>query len=168
MTVLVEGNLQITIQNAVGARKFDDQQTHRLSHCMKAVDFVVEFDDYYLFIEIKDPQNPRAPARETNRFARSFLSGEIDDELRFKYRDSFLTEWADERADKPIDYLVLIALDQLSPPDLLTRQDQLRRLLPLQRPGPRPWPRPIVRNCGVFNIATWNTTFPNYQVTRLP
>ena len=168
MTVLVEGNLQITMRNAVSARKFDDDQSHRLSHCMRAVDFVVELNDCYLFIEIKDPQHPDAPVRETIRFAQSFLSGEIDDELRFKYRDSFLYEWADERADKPVDYLVLIALDSLDPSNLLDRRDQLQRMLPLQRPGPSPWPRPIVRSCGVFNVESWNRNFPDYPVTRTP
>ncbi len=168
MTVLVEGNLQITIQNAISARRFDDPDTHGLSHCMKAVDFVVEFSDYYLFIEIKDPQHPDAPERETNRFARSFLSGELDDDLRFKYRDSLLYKWAEERADKPVDYLVLIALDRLGPSDLLDRQEELQRILPLQRPGPQPWPRPLVRSCGVFNIESWNRSFPALRVSRLP
>ena len=167
MTVLVEGNLQITIQNAISAWKFDDPEIHRLSHCMKAVDFVVELSDCYLFIEIKDPQHPSAPPRETNRFASSFLSGELDYELRFKYRDSLLYEWAEERADKPVDYLVLIALDRLGPSDLLGRQDELQRMLPLQRPGRQPWPRPLVRNCGVFNIDSWNRSFPNLPVSRL-
>ena len=167
MTVLIEGNLQITINGAISASKFDDEQTHLLSHCMKAVDFVVELTDCYLFIEIKDPQHPNAPERETNRFARSFLSGEIDDELKFKYRDSFLYQWADGCADKPIDYMVLIALDRLAPSNLLDRQTALQRMLPLQRPG-QPWPRPIVRSCGVFNIASWNRTFPDYPVRRLP
>ena len=49
MTVLTEGKLQLTISNAVAARKFDDA-SHKLSHCMKAVDFVVELSDHYLFI----------------------------------------------------------------------------------------------------------------------
>ena len=42
---LTEGALQITFNNAINGRKFDDQQQHRLSHCMKAVDFVVELPD---------------------------------------------------------------------------------------------------------------------------
>ena len=61
MTVLREGNLQITINNAIEARKFDDA-SHGLSHCMKAVDFFVELPDRYLFIEVKDPQAPQAPS----------------------------------------------------------------------------------------------------------
>ena len=44
MTVFTftEGNLQITIKGAIRARKFDAHNAHGLSHCMKAVDFVVE------------------------------------------------------------------------------------------------------------------------------
>ena len=168
MTTLTEGNLQITIPDAITTRRADDDKTHGLTHCMKSVDFVVERAADYLFIEIKDPQNPNAPAKGTNRYARRFISGEIDDDLRFKYRDTFLYEWADNRADKPIDYLVLIALDTLEPSALLDRQAQLQRMLPVQRSQPCPWPRPIVRSCGVFNIAAWNKIFPQYPIRRLP
>ena len=63
MTVLREGDLQITINDAIEARKFDDEASHGLSHCMKAVDFVVELPDRYLFIEVKDPKTLRLPRR---------------------------------------------------------------------------------------------------------
>ena len=161
MTVLREGNLQITINNAVDVRKFDDAD-HGLSHCMKAVDFVVEFSDHYLFIELKDPP-PEAHGEYTQRFQ----SGNLHEDLKYKYRDSFLYEWAAGRADKPIDYLVLVALDALDGSHLLTGQEALGRKLPVLGPGSRPWPRPIVRGCGVFNIASWNRHFPNYPVRRL-
>ena len=73
MTVLAEGNLQITINNAANARKFDGPG-HGLSHCMKAVDFVVEFPDHYLFIEIKDPQDPQASLQATAGYYQRFTS----------------------------------------------------------------------------------------------
>ncbi len=65
MTVLEEGDLQITIGDAINARKFDDA-THGLNSCMKAVDFIVELLDCYLFIEIKDPQAPQTPKQSRN------------------------------------------------------------------------------------------------------
>ena len=65
MTVLTESDLQITINdNVVNARRFDDRPNHGLSHCMSAVDFIVELAESYLFIEIKDPQAPQVPERE--------------------------------------------------------------------------------------------------------
>ena len=168
MTVLREGDLQITINDAIKARKFDDEASHRLSHCMKAVDFVVELSDRYLFIEVKDPQDPRAPQGASHQFIQQFQTGKLYEDLKYKYRDSFLYEWAAGRADnKPIDYLVLIALDDLDRSHLLRGQEELQRKLPLQGPGSRPWTRPIVRGCGVFNIASWNQRFPKYPVERL-
>ena len=166
MIVFTEGNLQITVDNEISARRFDGPD-HRLSHCMRAVDFVVELRDCYQFIEIKDPQNPGAPAGADARYAETLLSGGITDELKYKYRDSFLYEWASGRVDKPVDYLVLIALDQLSEPQLSVVNDMLRRNLPIRGPRSEPWPRPIVRNCGVFNIVSWNRSFPDYPVRRL-
>ena len=44
MTTLIERDLQITINDdVVNAHRFDDPDTHGLSHCMSAVDFLVEF-----------------------------------------------------------------------------------------------------------------------------
>ncbi len=167
MIVFTEGNLQITINHEMNARKFDDP-SHGLSHCMRSVDFVIELDDCYQFIEIKDPQNPSAPTGTDTRYSQSLLSGGITEELKYKYRDSFLYEWASGRAGKPVDYMVLIALEQLAEPQLSTVSDMLQRNLPLRGPGSQTWPRPIVRSCGVFNIASWNRNFPDYPVRRLP
>lgn len=36
MTILTEGNLQSTFSQDANIRKFDDDQSHGLSHCMKA------------------------------------------------------------------------------------------------------------------------------------
>ena len=167
MTVLTEGNLEITINGKANARKFDDA-SHGLSHCMKSVDFIVELPDRYMFIEVKDPQAPQATGKARDKFFQKFQSGQIDEELKYKYRDSFLYEWASKRVDKPVDYLVLIALDDALQPLLLTRKDALERKLPLRGPKSRLWPRPIVRGCGVFNITSWNRHFPEYPVRRLP
>ena len=168
MTVLTEGNLEITIANELSVRKFDDPAQHRLS-CMAAVDFVVEFADRYLFIEVKDPQpNPDTRVSDAIRYHERLRSGEIDGELKYKYRDSFLYEWADGRADKPVYFYVLIALDFLRDAGLLNRKQALEAVLPLLGPGSTEWTRPIVNGCGVFNIASWNRTFPDYPVRRLP
>lgn len=167
MTVLVERNLQITFDDAVEVRKFDNTDTHRLTHCMKAVDYIVELPGRRLFIEIKDPQDPGAPPEVAAEYLERLRTGEIDEDLKYKFRDSFLYEWASGRADKPIDYLVLIGLDTLTGPHLLSRTRALERQLPLWGPDSAAWPNPMVNGCGVFNLESWNRTFPSYQVSRL-
>ena len=163
--IFTEGNLQIDIADAVGGRRFEDQ--HGLSHCMKAVDFVVELPDRYLFIELKDPQHPRATSESRDEFIEELLSGRLDEALKYKYRDSFLYEWGSGRADKPIDYLVLIALNTLDEAQLVTRTEALVRALPQRGPDGQTWQRDIVRGCGVFNLESWTRRFPDYPVGRI-
>ena len=164
MTVFTEGDLQLTVNNVVGARRFDGPE-HGLSHCMKAVDFVVELSDRYLFIEFKDPDHPQSSEQNRKEFEESFRIGQVDEDLKYKYRDSFLYEWASGRADKPIYYYVLVASDTLDRTQLTERTDDLRRKLPIA--GPAGWATNIVEGCAVFNIHSWNETFPDYPVVRL-
>ena len=160
-----ERTLQINIAGAISGRKFDGDD-HGLT-CMKAVDFIVELEDSYLFIELKDPDDPDAAPERRQEFIENLRSGGLDEDLKYKYRDSFLYEWASGRADKPIDYFVLIALDTLDNAHLLRRKEALRRMLPQHGPGGQPWQREVVRTCGVFNLESWNRTLPHYPVNRV-
>ncbi len=166
MTVFTEGHLQIAIDDAINVRKFDDNN-HGLSHCMKAVDFIIELPDRYLFIEFKDPDAPHIPVRDRTEFVESLSEGRRDEDFKYKYRDSFLYEWASGRADKPIYYLVLIAQSDLSLGDMTRRSTALEHILPQRVPNSVAWTRPIVDGCGVFNIDSWNRYFPDYPITRL-
>lgn len=163
MITMVEGNLRIEFPDDVIVRKFDDS-THGLSNCMKAVDFIVELEDKHLFIEFKDPQNPAATPQNSTKWINEFKAGTIDNDLKYKYRDSFLYEWASDKATKPIHYYVLIALDSLTEADLLMRTEALKQKLPISH---HVWTRGIVSTCIVFNIATWNKHIAEYPISRV-
>ncbi len=163
-TVLEERDLQITISHAEAARRFDGPD-HGLTHCMNAVDFVVEFSDRLLFIEFKDPQHPDSNLSSDEALSAYYQSERIDQELVYKCRDSFLYEWAAGRTEREVYYLVLIAIDHLTSADLDKKKRDLDRKLPTGIPNK--WERPIVTGCGVFNLASWNEQFPNLQVRRL-
>lgn len=167
MTILFEADLQITLPAAVTGRKFDDGATHGLSHCMKAVDFIVELENRLFFVELKDSENPHALATDRNTFIRKFLSGQLDADLKTKYRDSWLYEWAEGRAKKPVIYLVLLGASTLSDAELLVRTDALKRQLPMTGPSDRQWKNPFVAGCAVMNIAAWNKALPQFPVSRV-
>ena len=167
MTVLAEGDLQLTLPATATGRKFDDEAAHGLSHCMKAVDFIIELQDSVLFVEFKDPENPQAHTKDRAAFIRKFLSGQLDTDLKTKYRDSWLYEWAQGRAQKPITYLVLLGASTLSDADLLARTEALKRQLPITGPGDRPWQQPFVAGCAVMNLAAWNRALPKLPVSRI-
>ena len=170
MTTIVEDNLQITFPCGVNVRKFDDK-SHDLSHCMKAVDIIVELEDRVSFIEIKDFEHPRAPSENREALLKKFQSARLDSALVSKFRDSFLYEWACKRTNKPIEYWILIASKALTKADLTRRTDSMKSKLPMFEALPeslkKQWKRKIVAKCGVFNISTWNKYFPNYPVERI-
>ena len=168
MTTMVEEDIEITATGRNRLRKFDDD-THGLSHCMKAVDFIMELKDKILFIEIKDPDDPRARPENREEFIDKFKSENLDNDLVYKYRDSFLYEWASgkTREIKPVHYLVLIAASGLTEAELLTRADALKRKLPVPESAPDKWKKPLITDCSVFNIATWNKHIKHCRVTRI-
>ncbi len=164
MTVFTEGDLQIVIDDALTARRFDGE-SHVLSHCMKAVDFIVDLPELYMFVEFKDPEHPMSRQENRRAFVQSFLSGEIDEELKYKFRDSFLYEWAAGRAEKPVRFYVLVALEELTAFNLQARTQSLRSKLPVGIPNS--WTRTIAEDCAVFNLSSWNQRFQDFQVTRI-
>lgn len=167
MTTLTEGNLQITFPPGVSVRKFDSPESHGLTHCMKAVDFLVEDDDRVLFIEFKDPDHPRASDKDRKKFVKGFKTGGLDKDLKYKYRDSLLYEWASGNDGKPVHYWILIGIDHLTEAELLARTDDLKRKLPLNGPRSEVWTRPICADCMVFNIQTWNRNLSKFPVVRI-
>ena len=84
-----EGDLQLTVNNVQNARRFDDY-VHGVPP-MKAVDFIIDLPDRYLYIEFKDPQHPNSRDENRREFIQDFHSGRLDEELKYKYRGSFYT-----------------------------------------------------------------------------
>lgn len=165
MNVIAERGLQLTVPEGVTARRFDGN-AHGLSHCMKAVDFILELPDASVFVEFKDPQDVAAKGARSDDFISNFKSGKLDESLKTKFRDTWMYEWASGRLVKPVEYWVLIAADTLSSADLLRRTEKLKKQIPLNGPEGMPWQRQLVRACGVFNIAAWNRAKPAFAVSR--
>jgi len=166
MMVLREGTLELTLPDGAQGRKFDNLD-HGLSHCMKAVDFVVEESDWVLFIEFKDPDHLRADPDAREAFLQELQTGGKDDDLVRKYRDSFIYRWAENALKKPIIYYVLVAASWLDEAMLLARTEELKRKLPIEGPASGVWQRQIVAGCGVFNLETWNKHLLQYPVKRV-
>lgn len=167
MNVLIEGDLKVTLPVGAEARKFDDG-SHGLSHCMKAVDFIVELDDRVLFVEFKDPDDPAAiNPQKPAEFIKNFLSGKLDTDLQYKYRDSYLYEMASGRANKPVYYYVLIGAGALSDAELLARTEALKQKIPLDGANGKPWKKPFLAGCAVMNLLAWNKHLPMYPASRM-
>lgn len=159
MIITVDG-FEFDFQDAVDVFIFDEQDKgkvsfHGLSHAMKAVDLVVELEHDYLFIEVKDFHTP-------DDYKNGSYFNHLRESLKYKYRDSFLYRWAENKVDKPIRYLCLLTLDNA----LISRMNkEIRKQLPTGQPISR-WQRAMAHSSVVLNENRWNENFPKWQVRK--
>ena len=167
MKTVTERDIEIEFPCGVGKRKFDDPEHHRLSHCMKAVDFILEYEDKILFIEIKDFADPNASQESKEKSIKKHDAETITNKLKYKYRDSFLYEWASGRTQKPVHYYVLLEARGLDNALLITINDMLHKKLPMKGPNSKPWKRDLAEACLVLNIEAWNERIADCSVARI-
>ncbi len=155
--------------DAIQAFVFDEKDKSKPCYHgqpMKAIDILVELEEAYLFIEIKNFDDPEKYDTTTS----------IDDEdlkkrrdgfkwlknyLKYKFRDSYLYRHAEERVDKPIHYLCLLNFDNA----LNTAMGKaLKKELPVGKASKR-WKQELVHSCQVLNLAKWNQNFPKWPAS---
>jgi hypothetical protein len=168
--ILMERDLEFNFTDAIEAIVFDEMKDKTLPNyhgigVMHRVDFVVELANDILFVEVKDPSNPDARAKDLRKFLKEVDEGILSDTFASKYMDSFIYRWAENKTSKPIHYLNLVTLEE----ELLGHlSDQIAaKLPPMNHDVPR-WQRQVVNNVQVFNIDSWNASFPKWPVRRVP
>lgn len=166
MTDYFENDLRIHVPDKLPSECFDDER-HGLSYCLKAVDFIVETPSHFLFVEFKDPDHPSAQEKSKKEFMSKLQSGRLDLELSQKFRDTWLYKKSENRlSSKPIKYYVLIACSTLAPPELISRTDELKKKIPISGKLGQNWSW-LVEDCAVFNLESWNKTFPIMPIQRI-
>lgn len=165
---LSERDIEIDFTDATHGLVFDQMRSdqpnyHGISE-MHRVDFVVEFDDAIVFVEVKDPSNPNARSEGLQKFRNELNDGTLSSTFASKFIDSFFYRWAENKLSKTVYYLSLVTLESEVLPNF---SDEIaKKLSPSGRRSAR-WQRHPVQNCQVFNIETWNKNFPKWPVTRV-
>ncbi|MDR2438878.1 MAG: hypothetical protein LBE12_05865 [Planctomycetaceae bacterium] len=154
MSILVAEGFSFDFKNAITAFKFDETNknlpTYHGVTALKAVDIVAEFEDYYIFVEIKDyTQNQLNYTRLKNY-------------LKYKFRDTFLYRYAENKVDKPIRYIcLLIGTNNIQCKKFCK---DLRNELPVGLQNEKRWKQVLAENCFVVNFDRWNKNFPDWLV----
>jgi hypothetical protein len=154
MKIAAEG-FEFDFKDAKYAFKFDEEdsslQTFHGAPMMKAVDIIVEFDDSYLFVEVKKIN------------IHDDTTNAIKNTLKYKFRDSFLYRYLEDKVDKPIHYVCLLAFENNQALEINLNkavEKALQQELPFYDPEkngrPKRWTRDLVSSCFVVNLNTWN------------
>lgn len=152
--------------DAIAAFVFDEKDKSKSTYhgvAMKAVDIVVVLESAYLFIEIKNFDDPSA--FDTRSFEDDDALKRKRDHfkwlknyLKYKFRDSYLYRHAEQKVDKPIHYLCLLNLDNAMN---TVMWKALNRELPVGIPSNR-WLQKLAESCQVVNLEKWNHNFPKW------
>lgn len=171
MKVVSDGYL-FDFPDALEAFVFDEKDKNNPNYHgmpMKAVDIVVEFADKYLYIEIKEYDDISefdsltATGEKAERSKRQERFRWLKNYLKYKYRDTFLYRYAEEKVEKPVIYLCLMNFDNVLNNHF---SKELRKELPVGRKTNSRWKRELVAACHVVNLERWNKNFP-WPASRL-
>jgi len=80
---------------------------------LSSVDFVVETETHLLFIEVKNPDNPKATEAKREDFLHTLQNNELMAEIGRKFKDSLLRKYAEGfKFVKPVKYIFILQFDR--------------------------------------------------------
>lgn len=166
---LRERDLEIDFTDAIDAIVFDQIKSNQPNYHgiaeMHRVDFVVELEAAILFVEVKDPGNPREQVEGLEKFFAELKSGTLGDTFAAKFIGTFLYRLAEERLHKPVHCISLVTFEDS---ELLHNfSDEIaKKLPPIGKVMPH-WKRRLAENCQVFNVELWNRSFAKWPANRI-
>ncbi|MFH0725174.1 MAG: hypothetical protein V2B19_02280 [Pseudomonadota bacterium] len=171
MKVVEADGFEFRFADALDAFVFDEKDNTKPTFHgapMKGVDIVAEFDEAYVYVELKDYDDQSifdvlGSATDEEKETRQKHFKWLKNYLKYKFRDSYLYRHAEQKVEKPIHYVCLITFDNA----LNSRmQKSLKQELPVGRASRR-WVQALAKSCHVVNLDKWNENSPKWPVTRL-
>jgi hypothetical protein len=173
MKVVEADGFKFCFTDAIEAFIFDETDSSKPTFHgapMKGVDIVAEFENAYVYVELKDYDDPSIydvvntlTGTEEEKRSRQDSFKWLKNYLKYKFRDSYLYRHAEQKVEKPIHYICLLTFDNA----LNTRmQKALKQELPVGKASRR-WVQSLAESCQVVNLDKWNENFPKWPVTRL-
>lgn len=170
MNVQADG-FSFDFTDALTAFVFDEKDKSKTTFHgapMKAVDIIAEFDDAYVFIEMKeyisgDEFNSEIHDEEEKRQECQKRFRWLTRYLKYKFRDSYLYRHAEDKVDKPIHYICLLNFENALNS---TIQKQLLKTLPVGLASRR-WEKALAASCHVVNLEKWNSRFPKWPLCKV-
>lgn len=171
MKIVIADGFEFRFSDAIDAYVFDEKDSAKPTFHgapMKGVDIVAEFENSYVYVELKDYDDPSAydvvsATNDDERKARQTRFRWLKDYLKYKFRDSHLYRYAEGKVDKPVHFICVLTFDNA----LNSRmRNELRRELPVGM-KPKRWTQELANSCQVVNLKKWNEVYPKWPATRI-
>lgn len=161
MTTVQELDLELSFPEAKKVIPFDNSAYHGAS-TIQRVDFIAEYENRDVFVEIKDPDAPSA--KNVPAFVEKLNSGKLIQSLAGKFRDTLFFRSLQGKVDIGVVYVVLLSMKNLDAALLLAKQDQLKKSIPIRHSD---WARDCATSCIILNVEQWKKRFGDQSVRRI-
>ncbi len=167
MTRYLEGGYEFDF-GAVQVEKLDSEG-RSLPIGMSFVDFVVYEESRTILIEVKDPSQKGATAKEREEFLRQIQQNTlINESLVPKGRDSYTYLHLMNQIRRSLLYIVILGMEKYDESFdsalILGFQDRLRQRL--NKETEVPWEIKYIDDVLVLTTEKWSEVFPNYKISR--
>lgn len=157
---LTSGGYEFDFDGAVDAIELGEAATRDHSD-MQLVDFAVEYDDRYIFVELVKPGEGVGESMKGTDPLAHLKSERLCDELARKYRDSMFFHSHGGTRPKAVEYAVLYTPEGVDEVLVAVLQDELKRRIPLSHPV---WQQDSAHSCSVMTVEQWRKRYGDDSV----
>ena len=140
--------------------RFETRQL-REDTSIQPVDFLLEYDSHFSFVEVKDPDRPGVENPE--KFDKDALEGDLVRKLAGKFRDSYFLFSLQDREQKYLRYIVLACRKKFDDAFWVTKIDELKRSIPWKHRSMKDSP---LKMCLILTFEQWNRKFGEGSLWR--
>jgi hypothetical protein len=155
-----DGDLYFDFPEADSQEPFDDEATFGTT-TIQPVDFIVDIDERYVFIEVKDHDNP--VAKNQQAILAKLRDGRLIRKLAGKYRDSRFFFEFQQRSPKPVHYVVVLSWAAVDNALLLAKTEELKLAIPISHASHR---LSCLDQCIILNLEQFKKRFGDGCVWR--
>lgn len=132
------------------------------------VDFIVELEDKYLFIEVKDIEHEKTKSEYKEN-----LLNELKIEKRnpflmrmsSKFKDTILYNWAkNQYFKKPVFYIIILQFEALNAESRGRLSEKLLSFLPTCLKNEDFLNNVKIKKCKIINIDEWNNDYKDFPI----
>ncbi len=174
--IIMDG-FRLVFNDVIDAFIFDEKDSAKSTFHgvpMKCVDIIVENEKYYYFIELKNLSKTILSSKniqsntsqennekQTSKTEKGEYRNRLKNSIIYKFRDTFLYRYAEDKVDKPIKYICF-----WSPDKALNFKfwQSVQHELPVGRVSNR-WVKDIAVACFIINWKTCQKYFPKWRIT---
>lgn len=164
-TFFTEGRFCFDFRKSNAAYKVDIPSLNGLG----GVDFIIECENRFMFVEIKDLEDKRVPSENRRKWIEKLKISNDNPfliDLGVKFKDTIIRKWAkEEELNKPIWYIIILQLNAIDAAFKLKLAEDLSGRLPTCIGRNYGFKKEvIIKRREILSVEDWLKRYPEFPI----